>query len=200
MMKKLLLTTTLLFSPLLFSPPTLAKPTPLSFDYIQVGAAQIEFADIPQFTARGFELIASKHVGYNVFAEATYFATKDNKFGEEFTADKWEVSLGYIQQLSSSTHLDYQLGYGDIDLGLSNGVESISTGTEYVMLETNIRHYLALNWEIYAGLEWQFWREGSDQKAYNLGSQYQWGRFIWGVEYTKYSDSEVFGIHGRYLF
>lgn len=194
-MKKLTLLSTLLVSPFV-----LAEQAPLSYDYVQVGATQIEFADIPQFTARGFEIIASKEFGYGIFAEATYFDTKDDKFGEEFTVDKWEVAVGYIHRFSSKTHFDYQVGYGDIDLGLSNATDSISTGTEYFMLETNARHNLALNWEIYGGLEWQFWREGSDQKAYNLGGQYQWDSFIVGAEYTKYSDSEIFGIHGRYTF
>ncbi len=194
-MKKLTLLSTLLFGPF-----ALAEQTPLSYDYIQAGSVQIEFADIPQFTARGFEVLASKEFGYGVFGEATYFDTKDNKFDEEFTADKWEVAVGYIHRLSSKTHFDYQVGYGDIDLGLSNATDSISTGTEYFILEANARHSLARNWEVTAGLEWQFWREGSDQKAYNLGVQYQWGSVTLGAEYTKYSDSEIFGIHGRYAF
>lgn len=194
-MKKFTLLTALVLSPL-----SLAEPLPLSYDYIQGGATQIEFADIPQFTAQGFEAIASKRFWDNFFVEGTYFDTKDNKFGEEFTADKWEVSIGYIQSFSSTTHIDYLLGYGEIDLGLSNGIDSISTGTEYLMLETNARHMLSSDWEVFAGLEWQFWREGSDQKAYNLGAQKYWGSFIGGVKYTKYSDSEIFGLYGRYVF
>ena len=189
-----------LVTALVLSPLSVAEPMPLPYNYLQGGATQIEFADIPQFTAQGFEVIASKRLGYDFFVEGTYFDTKDNKFGEQFTADKWEASIGYIQPISSATHIDYQLGYGEIDLGLSNGIEAISTGTEYLMLETNARHMLFHDWEIFAGLEWQFWREGSDQKAYNLGGQKYWGSLISGVKYTKYSDSEIFGVYGRYVF
>jgi predicted porin len=68
------------------------------------------------------------------------------------------------------------------------------------MLESNVRHNITPNWEVFAGLEWQFWDEDSDQKAYNLGAQYKWNSIALGAEYTKYSDSEVFGLYARYQF
>lgn len=195
MMKKLFV-----ISSLLISAVATAQHSPLSYDYVQAGIVQTDFADIPPFDARGFELKASKELGYGFFGEATYFDTSDDKNGLDFDADKWEVAVGYIHRFSSKTVFDYQVGYGDIELGLSNGEESVSTGTNYYMAEANVRHSLNANWELFAGLEWQFWDEGSDQKAYNLGAQYHWDAISVGAEYTKFSDSQVFGLFARYQF
>ena len=203
-MKKLFILPALLSVPLCFSASTFGQTTPPSYDYVQLGAVQTDFADIPEFDAKGFQLKASKELGYNLFAEAMYFDASDEasnaEFDFDFDVEKWEISLGYIHRFSAATALDAQVGYGDIELGLSNGQESASTGTNYYMLETNIRHMVMKNWELFAGLEWQFWDEGSDQKAYNLGTQYSWSNLAVGAEYTKYSDSEVFGIYARYQF
>lgn len=194
-MRKELLVTATLFSPFLF-----AMQSPHPYDFIQATATQIKFADISQFTARGIEVTASKEFGLGSFGKLTLFDAKDNKFGEEFTVNKWEVTAGYIHRFSEKTHFDYQVGYGDIDLGLSNATDAISTGTQYFILETNARHSIAQNWEASTGLEWQFWREGTDQKAYKLGIQRKIDSFTFGAKYTKYSDSEIFGIHGRFIF
>lgn len=199
-MKNLYLATAFAFAPLLLSAEANAKQSPISYNYVQVGAVQTDFADIPEFDAKGFQFKASKELGYNVFVEAMYFDASDDVSGFDFDVDKWEVALGYVHRFSPSTAIDFQAGYGDIELGLSNSEESASTGTNYYMLESNVRHNITPNWEVFAGLEWQFWDEGSDQKAYNLGAQYKWNSIALGAEYTKYSDSEVFGLYARYQF
>jgi len=171
-----------------------------SYDFGQVSLLQTEFADLDMFTPKGFELKASKEFGYNLFGEATYFTADDKEQGVTMDVDRWKVAFGYIQRFSARTAIDYQLGYGEIDIKLHDNDNSASADTYYFTAESNIRHMLTDNLEVYAGLEWQKWDEGSDQKAYRLGTQYNWDVFTVGGEYTKFSDSEVFALFARYKF
>ncbi|MCQ8848008.1 hypothetical protein NQT74_05410 [Alteromonas stellipolaris] len=171
-----------------------------SYDFAQVSLVQTEFADIDMFTPKGFEFKASREFGMNFFGEATYFMADDKTQGVNMDVDRWKVALGYIHQFSNRTVLDGKISYGEIDIKINDSDNAVSAGTEYFTGEANIRHMITNNLEVYGGLEWQKWDEGSDQKAYKLGTQYFWDSIAVGGEYTKFSDSEVFAAFVRYSF
>jgi len=52
----------------------------------------------------------------------------------------------------------------------------------------------------FAGTGIQKWREGSDQKYYQLGARRDFAQWSLGASYMKYSDSETFALSGRYRF
>ena len=171
-----------------------------SYDFVQTSLLQSEFADISPFTLQGFEVKVSKELGYKVFAEATYFAADDTLSGDTFDVSDMKLTVGYIQRLSNKTAIDYQFGYGDINLKLSNANALWKDSTHFFVAETNIRHKFTPALEAFGGLEWQFWGKGSDQKAYNVGVQYDWAVVAVGAKYTKYSDSDRIGMFVRYEF
>lgn len=177
-----------------------ASAEQLSYDFVQVAAIQTEFADIVGFKAKGFEVKGSYEFYPNVFTEVTYFSADDTANDIKFDVDQWQVKAGYIQRLSSNTALDYSLGYGKIEFDYRKGELRAGDETNYYSLNTSIRHMLVVDVEVYAGLGIQKWKKGSDQKYYTLGSQYTFGDFVAGASYTKFSDSEVFAITGRYTF
>ncbi len=193
-MKKLLITSGFL----LLTP--FANAQPPSYDFVQIGVQSSEYADLSDFDLFGYEFRASKTLSNRFFIEGSYAFSDDDY--NDFTMDNniWKVSIGYIQKLSSSTVIDYQLGYGNVEIKLKNDVESFGSDADYVSLESNIRHKFTHDLEGYAGLEFQNWNAGSDQKAYHLGLSYDWMVVNLGVEYTKFSDSEIFRLFMRYEF
>ncbi len=172
----------------------------LSYDFVQIAAIQTEFADIVGFKARGLEAKASYEFYPDLFTEVTYFSADDTANEIKFDVEQWQFKVGYIQRLASNTVLDYSLGYGKIEFDYRKGELRAGDETNYYSLNTNIRYMLANDVEIYAGLGIQKWKKGSDQKYYTLGTHYVFDDFAAGASYTKFSDSEVFAITGRYSF
>lgn len=171
-----------------------------SYDYIQVAYQNTEYADIDGFDLRGVEFRVSKQLSSSLFAEFNYSHGDDKLQDISFKNPKWKASLGYIQWLSTNTAIDYQVGYGNIEIDLSNSSVRQKEDADLYSIETNIRHRIHPNIEIYGGLEFQDWDIGSNQKAYHLGALYDIPVVKLGLEYTKFSDSEIMAATIRYEF
>ncbi|MGQ8364426.1 hypothetical protein [Glaciecola sp. 1036] len=171
-----------------------------SYDFVQVSYVQTEFEDLKPFKLKGFEIKGSMELGRNFFVQANYFDTEDNISEFALDIERCEINFGYIQRISDVTSIDYQIGYGEIDILFDDSEQEFKDGTNYYTPQVNLRHHYSANIEVYAGLEWQLWDEGSDQKAYKLGGQYNWDNLAVGSQYTKFSDSEVFAVFVKYQF
>ena len=171
-----------------------------SYDFAQLTYQNTEYADIPGFSLRGFAARLSSTITPNMFVEANYSKSQDQYDGITFKNPKWKMSLGYIQRLNAQTALDYQVGLGNLEIDLRNQFIRQKEDANIISYEVNIRHMLKKEWEIYGGLELQNWDIGSNQKAYHLGAIYAAPIIKVGMEYTKYSDSEIIGLALRYDF
>lgn len=171
-----------------------------SYDFAQLTYQNTEYADIPGFSLRGFATRLSTTITPSMFVEANYSSSQDQHDGITFKNPRWKLSLGYIQRLSAQTALDYQVGLGNLEIDLSNQFVRQKEDANIISYEVNIRHILNEEWEVYSGLELQNWDIGSNQKAYHLGALYDKQMIKVGMEYTKYSDSEIIGLTLRYEF
>jgi hypothetical protein len=179
--------------------PVSANAAP-SYDFVQLAYQNTEYADIRGFSLRGFATRLSTTISPSIFIEANYINSQDQHDDITFKNPKWKLSLGYIQTLNTHTSLDYQVGYGNLEIDLSNTFVRQKEDANIMAYEFNIRHMLNDAWEIYGGLEFQNWDIGSNQKAYHLGTLYDAPIAKVGMEYTKFSDSEIIGLTLRYDF
>lgn len=172
----------------------------LSYHYVEASLLRLDFEDIPGFKPFGFEIEASYSVGKHFFARVNYADASDTNADAKFSVDQWLVTAGYLKRLSQATVIDLQLGYGDIELKGRSNRSSGSADSQFFTSALNVRHMLGRNIEMFGGLEWQRWNAGSDQKAYTLGARYHFEPLSFGLEYTKFSDSEWFGLSTRWSF
>ncbi len=173
------------------------------YNFVQAGFMAGDYADIEPFDLKGLEIEGSAELGYNFFVTGRYRDSDDKWSGVTFNEDNWQVGGGYIYRFSDQTAFDFQVSYGEINIELFNDEERQKAGANFSSLAANVRHNITDSIELYAGLEWQFWNAGTDQKAYNLGAQYFFGEskaFSVGAEYTKFSDSQWCKIFARYTF
>ena len=196
MLKHLTATAALLTAPF----AVFANDMTPTYTYSQVGYVQSDIADLDDFTLKGFELKSSYAFSDNFFIEGTYSDVNDDATGIRLDAQRLVATLGYIQHINARTTIDYQLGYGDVDLGVSNEAENWEGGTHYYIVESNLRHKVTTHLEFYGGLEWQNWDDGDNQKAYKLGVKYNWDKFAIGTEYNKYSDEDTVLAYLRYEY
>lgn len=171
-----------------------------SYTFVQASFVKTELADLENFDPTGFELKVSAEVGYDVFVEYKYTNADDTSGGLKLDTKQQQFSMGYIHNISAKTTFDYRIGYGNFKMTGSSVTESTSASIDYFSLAANVRYQLTPELEIFGGLEAQNWDGDADQKAYRLGAQYNLWGFLTGVEYTKYSDQEIFGVSARYVF
>lgn len=173
------------------------------YDFVQLnGVVKSEYSDIDEFDLKGFELRGSKSFGSNFFGELRYRDLDDSFSGVDFDESRWNASLGYVIPMSNKVHFDVRANYGDIDVELSNGDESIGFDTKYYGVSGYAHYGLTQDINLYAGLEYQKLDidEGDDQKAYHLGATYTFDAVSVGTEYVKYSDSDALSLFVRYSF
>lgn len=171
-----------------------------SYNFVQGSVVKVEFADLQPFELKGYELRGSYEFYDNFFAELSYIDADDSISDNDFGMQNWQVEAGYIYSYSTATTMDIKLGYGKIDFDFRDNNESFKGGTYFYSLSSNVKYMLTQEIELGAGLEIQYWDEGSNQKAYNLRAQYHFDSFSVGAEYTKYSDSEVVALTARYSY
>ena len=182
---------------------TVAAADPLDYDYLQLGYAAGDYADIEPFDFKGPEFEGSYDIGRNIFITGKYRSADDKV--DQYTLDEtnWQAGAGYYYHFRQNTVIDARLYYGEIDFKLSDNETSAKDGTHFYSVAGNVRHQLTDTVELFGGLEVQKWHEGSNQKAYRLGAQYAFGatkQFVLGAEYTKFSDSQWCKLFARYVF
>ena len=200
-MKKHTFAATLMALSSVFS--TISVAADLDYDYLQLGYAAGDYADIAPFDLKGPEFEASYEISHHIFITGKY-RSADDKISQ-YTLDEtnWQAGAGYYYHLNQNTVFDGRLYYGEIDFKLSDNEESAKDGTHFYSIVGNVRHQLTNQIELFGGLEVQKWHKGSNQKAYRLGAQYAFGetrKFVVGAEYTKFSDSEWCKLFARYVF
>lgn len=174
-----------------------------SYHFMQASVVTGNYADIAPFTLKGLALEGNMELDTHWFLAGKYRASEDRDNANVFEEQSWQFDLGYRYLLGEYTFLDGRLGYGSVDFHLYNDRNSIDVGTHYFSGASNIRHQWTPNTEVYAGLEWQRWQQGSDQKAYRLGGVYRptsVENVLVGVDYVKYSDSQWGKLFLRYAF
>lgn len=175
----------------------------LSYDFVQMGYVKGDYADIKPFDLTGLEIEGSYSLPHDFFVTGKYRSSDDSHNSVQFDESNWQVGVGYRFDFRSNTVFDARVTYGDIRFELIDDEESANASTNYYSVAGNVRHQLTDSVEVYGGLEWQFWDEGSDQKAYRLGARYSFksaNAFSLGIEYTKYSDSQWGKLFARYQF
>ena len=182
---------------------TAVQADSLDYDFVQLGYAAGDYADIEPFDLKGPEFEASYELSHNLFITGKY-RSADDKISQ-YTLDEtnWQAGAGYYYNFRQDTVFDARLYYGEIDFKLSDSEDSAKDGTHFFSLAGNVRHQLTDAVELFGGLEVQKWHKGSNQKAYRLGAQYAFGetkQFVLGAEYTKFSDSEWCKLFARYVF
>jgi len=194
---------TLLLAGLVTSISGSAIASTLANDYVQVGYVYGDYADYQPFNLAGIEVEGSFAFESNLYIHGTYRTADDKANAINLDETNWKTGLGYVFDISQDTVIDTRFSYGNIKFELSNATNAIDASTHYYSLASKLRHQLTNSIEVYGGLEWQFWNEGSDQKAYSVGAQYAFGQakaLSVGVEYSKYSDSQWAKLFLRYAF
>lgn len=175
----------------------LAEP---SYDYIQLGYVDVEYDELNPFELGGFEVEASVELSPQFFSQFQYRDLDDKVAGVKLDEEQWKIGLGYFTPLSQKTTWDVMVNYGELEVGGVNQFGRLRGENDYVGFETNLRHQLNNKVEMYAGAEWQDWDLGDTQTGYNLGMMYRANVFTFGVELTKFSDSDEVMGYVRYQF
>lgn len=182
---------------LFLSATALAEP---SYDYVQLGYVDAEYDEINMFELGGFQFEGSFEFSDQFFTQFQYRDLDDSAGGIKLDEQQWKFGAGYFVPLTSQTTWDVMVNYGELDVDGASPFGSVSGSTDYYGFETNVRHQFNNNAEIFAGVEWQDWDLGDNQTGYNLGMMYHANVFTFGVEYSKFSDSDELMGFVRYRF
>lgn len=179
-----------------FSPMALADS---DYNFIQAHALRAEYADIPGFTLKGYELRAG--LGWeNFFTEFRYRDLSDTPDERELDESRWNLAIGYVIPITIKTRLDFRLNYGKYDVVGKAPDASLKLDPSYEGISSYVYHAFNPDIEVYGGLEWQNLPDDTDQKAYHLGAMYNFADISVGAEYTKYSDTDAMSLFVRYEF
>lgn len=167
------------------------------YNFVQLNAVQVDYQNIKGVDFRGAEFRGSKS-WRSLFGEVRYRKTADSVGNVDFDETNWNVTAGYFRPLSEKVHFDVRLNYGDAEIEGRDNITTIKNSSDRYSLSSFLHYSVDQNIDLYAGLEWQKWEEGADQKAYQLGALYRFELVSAGVEYVKYSDIQTFNLFVRY--
>ena len=171
-----------------------------SYNFVQAGYVNADYADLQPFDLIGFEVQASAALTEAFFTTGRFRMVDDTLSAYKLEETNWQVGIGYQMPYGKDTVFDVRVNYGDIAFDYTEPEGKFDDSASHYSVSSHARHMLAEDMEVYAGLEWQFWKKGSDQKAYRLGSMYNFSDLAVGVEYVKYSDSSAYTLFARYNF
>ncbi len=169
-------------------------------DFVEGALVQREFADYDVFNATGIKLHLNKSLTERTFVELELLTASDEAINIDFSVSQWHVKTGYIHPLTARVTAHYVVGFGTIGFEFERGEEYAETDTTYISLNTQLQYRFFESVVGFAGTGIQKWREGSDQKYYQLGARRDFDQWSLGASYMKYSDSETFALSGRYRF
>lgn len=171
-----------------------------SYNFVQAGYVNADYADLQPFDLVGFEFQGSVELTDSIFTTGRFRMVDDNISSYTLEETNWQVGVGYQMPYGENTVFDVRLNYGDIAFDFSIPQGDFEDSASHYSVSSHARHMLTDNVEVYGGLEWQKWKKGSDQKAYRLGSLYNFNELAVGLEYVKYSDSSAYTLFARYNF
>lgn len=171
-----------------------------SYNFVQAGYVNADYADLQPFDLVGFEFQGSVELTDSVFTTGRFRMVDDTISSYTLEETNWQVGVGYQMPYGENTVFDVRLNYGDIAFDFSIPQGDFEDSASHFSASSLARHMLTDDIEVYAGLEWQKWKKGSDQKAYRLGSLYNFNELAVGLEYVKYSDSSAYTLFARYNF
>lgn len=171
-----------------------------SYDFVQAGYVNADYADLQPFDLIGFEVQGSVELTDTLFTTGRFRMVDDTISAYELEETNWQVGIGYQMPYGNSTVFDVRVNYGDIAFDFTEPEGKFDDSASHYSVSSHARHMLTEDIEVYAGLEWQLWKKGSDQKAYRLGSLYHFNDLAVGAEYVKYSDSSAYTLFARYHF
>lgn len=190
---------TLFYAVLLLS-STQVWSTTDELDFVEGSLVQREFADYDVFNATGIKLNLNKSLTERTFIEVELLTASDEAIDIDFSVSQWQVKTGYNHTLTKRLSASYSIGFGTIGFQFERGDEYAETDTTYISLNTQLQYRLFKSLVAFAGTGIQKWREGSDQKYYQIGAYRHFAQWSLGASYMKYSDSETFALSGRYRF
>ncbi|MDN3378582.1 MULTISPECIES: hypothetical protein [unclassified Pseudoalteromonas] len=194
----------------LFSITAAANETSLlSYDYVEAGYAKMDVDDIDELSFDGYVVKLSKQVSDNWYLTGLYASTSDDLFesesmdyrdlyqngdyvgtstlytesGLDIEITRLELGLGYIQQLSAVTNLDYSIKLGRLKFESDNTYlfeerfngavfdsysdgDSESNSADILSANVKLRHLLTEQFEINAGIGYE--RLHDDESENNL--------------------------------
>lgn len=171
-----------------------------SYDFVQAGYVNADYADLQPFDLIGFEVQGSVELTDTLFTTGRFRMVDDTISAYKLEETNWQVGIGYQMPYGKRTVFDVRVNYGDIAFDFTEPEGKFDDSASHYSVSSHARHMLTDHMEVYAGLEWQLWKKGSDQKAYRLGSLYHFNDLAVGAEYVKYSDSSAYTLFARYHF
>jgi|GEM_PF-2871030 len=190
---------TLFYAALLLSSTQVLSTTD-ELDFVEGSLVQREFADYDVFNATGIKLHLNKSLTERTFVELELLTASDKAIDIDFSVSQWHIKTGFTHPLTARLTAHYVVGFGAIGFEFERGEEYAETDTTYISLNTQLQYRLFESVVGFAGTGIQKWREGSDQKYYQLGARREFVQWSFGASYMKYSDSETFALSGRYRF
>lgn len=231
----------------LFSITAAANETSLlSYDYVEAGYAKMDVDDIDKLNFDGYVVKLSKQVSDNWYLTGLYASTSDDlvesesldyrelfqngdyvgnstlytESSIEIDITRLELGLGYIQQLSAVTSLDYSINLGRLKFESKNafvveerfnGVAfdsysdggSDSNSADILSANVQVRHLLTDQFEVNAGLGYERLHDDESDNNVVLKAGFNYAfteKAIVGAAYRNVNEYSDLSVTLRYNF
>jgi len=231
----------------LFSITAAANETSLlSYDYVEAGYAKMDVDDIDELSFDGYVVKLSKQVSDNWYLTGLYASTSDDLFesesmdyrdlyqngdyvgtstlytesGLDIEITRLELGLGYIQQLSTVTNVDYSIKLGRLKFESDNTYlfeerfngavfdsysdgGSDSSSADILSANVQVKHLLTDQFEVNAGVGYERLHdeESDNNLVLKAGFNYAFTeKAIVGVVYRNVNEYSDLSVTLRYNF